>query len=249
MPFPKFTSGRSGRLTFDTLNELFSRVEALEGNSERKRWSIRPQSDAFFARVGVNNTGNPSQWAFTEVNRLFNASGAPLDPASWADVVGGRNSSGTLSNGTVSTFAYPLVGTGLAQGAIHPVVASYNSEGDLLYVPIVASGTSSSFPAKITAATVITTNLRWRYSCLPQRVASSGNAFEDVPNSSSLQAINGAEALADASPVFGVGMQPPQSGTLQMIRQPIRVGIVVTLTLDAAGRHSFSMPNGYKVIC
>lgn len=248
MPFPKFTSGRSGRLTFDTLNELFSRVEALEGNSERKRWSVRPQSDAFFARVGVNNTGNSSQWAFTEVNRLFNASGAPLDPASWADVVGGRNSSGTLSNGTVSTFAYPLVGTGLATGAIHPVVASYNSEGDLLYVPIVASGTSSSFPAKIATVTVITANLKWKYTCTPQRVNQAFDNFENIPGSGNIDALNGAEVLPDST-TFGVGMQPPLTGTLQMIRQPIRVGIVVTLTLDAAGRHSFSMPNGYKVIC
>lgn len=249
MPFPKFTSGRSGRLTFDTLNELFSRVEALEGNSDRKPWSIKPPSDAFFAKAGIANPSNPDQSSFTEVTRIPGASSSPLDPASWIDVTGGRNSSGYLPNNTISQFAYPLVGTGLSQGSIYPVVSTFNSEGDLIYVPIVSSGVSSSFPAKITTATPISTNLRWRYTCLPQRVQSSGNDFENVPNASAVQAINGAEVLADASPVFGVGMQPPQSGTLQMIRQPIRVGIIVTLTLDAGGRHSFSMPNGYKVIC
>jgi hypothetical protein len=249
MPFPKFTSGRSGRLTFDTLNELFSRVEALEGNSERKRWSVRPQSDAFFARVGVNNTGNTSQWAFTEVNRLFNASGAPLDPASWSDVVGGRNSSGTLSNGTVSTFAYPLVGTGLSTGDIHPVVATYNSEGDLLYVPIVASGTSSSFPAQIISNTVVIANLRWQYTCKRVFIDTAGTGWAIPSGGTQFNALNGPEFVSDAAPVYGVGMQPPQSGTLQMIRQPIRAGVIVMMALDATGRHFFSMPNGYKVIC
>jgi hypothetical protein len=44
-------------------------------------------------------------------------------------------------------------------------------------------------------------------------------------------------------------MQPPQSGTLQMIRQPILNFVVVIVTDDGFGELVFSMPNGYRVIC
>jgi len=248
MPFPKFTSGRSGRLTFDTLNELFQRVEALEGTSERKPWSINAPEAAFFAKVGTQNPNFSDQYSFTEVCRKFNVAAAPLDPAAWTAVTGGRSSAGPVAGG-VSSYVYPLKGTGLQAGSVYPVVATVDDRGYLIYVPISAPAVGNAFPAFIAATAVLVSNFRWQYTCRRVSVNSAGNGW-DIPTSGpTFTALNGAEAQAsDTPPIYGVGMQPPASATLQMIRQPIRIGTIVTMTFDA-DRYSFSMPNGYKVIC
>lgn len=250
MPFPKFTSGGSGRLTFDVMNELFARVEKLEGNARPGGLELPQMKHAFFAKVTAQNTGtNAHQFSFAEVCRQNpqTAYGGTFDPAAWVQVNGGQTSAGVpLAGGTVSAFRYPLIGSGITVGSILPIVASVDEKGNLVYVPIQASSGTVSFPARIVGNSVISANSRWLYQI--RRVVVSANAFSDSQTDTS-QALNGAENVTDAPPVFGVGMQPPTSGTLQMIRQPIRNNVVVVVTDDGAGKLVFSMPNGYRVVC
>lgn len=250
MPFPKFSSGGSGRLTFDVMNELFSRVEKLEAEALPGGMKLAKPRYAFFARVTAQNTGpNAHQYSFAEVCRQNpqTAYGSTLDPAAWTTVNGGQTSLGvnTGAGGTTSSFRYPLIGTGISVGSVLPIVGTCTDKGDLIYVPVQSAG-SISFPARIVSSTTITTNLRWQYQV--KRVTVSGTAFSDAQSTTSA-ALNGAESVADAPPVFGVGMQPPTSGTLQMIRQPIRNNVIVTVCDDGGGNLVFSMPNGYRVIC
>lgn len=250
MPFPRFTSGGSGRLTFDVMNELFARVEKLEGKARQGGLELPQMKHAFFAKVTAQNVSpNQHQFSFAEVCRKDpqTAYGGTLDPAAWTPVNGGQTSAGVpLAGGTVSSFRYPLIGSGITVGTILPIVASVDEGGNLVYVPIQASGGTISYPARIVSNTVLTTNLRWLYQV--KKVVVSGNSFSDAQTDTSA-ALNGAETLSDASPVFGVGMQPPTSATLQMIRQPIRNNLVVVVTDDGAGKLVFSMPNGYRVVC
>lgn len=250
MPFPKFSSGGSGRLTFDVMNELFSRVEKLEADALPGGMKLAKPRYAFFARVTAQNTGsNQHQYSFAEVCRKNpqTAYGSTLDPAAWTLVNGGQTSLGvnTGAGGTTSSFRYPLIGSGISVGSVLPIVGTYTDKGDLVYVPVQAAG-GISFPARIVSSTTITTNVKWQYQV--KRVTVSGTAFSDAQSTTS-PALNGAESVADAPPVFGVGMQPPTSGTLQMIRQPIRNNVIVTVCDDGGGNLVFSMPNGYRVIC
>lgn len=248
MPFPKFTSGRSGRLTFDVLNELFDRVEALEKNGERSPWSISAPRDAFFAKVGVGSAVNTDQFSFTEVCRDLSVQGTALDPAAWTSVTGGRSSVGIdKTTGATTLFAYPLVGAGLVQDTIVTAVATADTTGNVVYIPV-QTAVGNTFPAQIVSNAVITANLRWKYTCKRVSVDSAGTGWVIPTGGSTFTALNGPEAIGDAPPVYGVGMQPPTSPTLQMIRQPIRTGTIVIMNNDT-GRYSFSIPNGYKVIC
>lgn len=250
MPFPKFTSGGSGRLTFDVMNELFARVEKLEGKARPGGLELPKMKHAFFARVNKQNISpNQHQFSFVEVYRQNpqTAYGGTLDPQAWTPMNGGQTSAGVpLSGGTVSSFRYPLIGSGITVGTILPIVASVDEKGNLVYIPIQASGGSISYPARIVSKSALTSNVRWLYQV--KKVVVSANDFSDAQADTS-PALNGAETVSDASPVFGVGMQPPTSATLQMIRQPIRDNVVVVVTDDGAGNLVFSMPNGYRVVC
>lgn len=244
MTFPKFTSGGSGRLTFDVMNDLFSRVEKLEAASAGDRFSLRDQSEIFFARVGTQN-GTTNEWSFAEVARKTNTASLPsYDPTAW-DTISGRTSTGQ-SGANVSSFRYPLIASGVSTGQILPIIASATMTGDLCYIPVEASAGSTTFPARITASTSIATN-RWSYAC-NRSIVDTSNAFVDASPVQTITAYNGAESVSDSSPIFGVGMQPPTSATLQMIRQPIRNNVVVMVT-EVGGKYAFSMPNGYRVIC
>lgn len=252
MPFPKFTSGGSGRLTFDVMNELFARVEKLEGKARPGGLDLQPMKHAFFAKVTAQNTGsNAHQFSFAEVCRQNpqTAYGGTFDPAAWTAVNGGQTSAGVpLAGGEISAFRYPLIGSGITVGTILPIVASVDEKGNLVYVPIQATAAISSFAAKIMAASALVVNVRWAYTV--RKVESNGSGgYTEITTIPDRTAYNGAENAIDAAPVFGVGMQPPQSGTLQMIRQPIRQDVVVIVTDDGTGKLVFSMPNGYRVVC
>lgn len=252
MTFPRFTSGGSGRLTFDVMNELFARVEKLEGKARPGGLELPQMKHAFFAKVTAQNVSpNQHQFSFAEVCRKDpqTAYGGTLDPAAWTPVNGGQTSAGVpLAGGTVSSFRYPLIGSGITVGTILPIVASVDEGGNLVYVPIQATAATSSFAAKILSASALVANVKWAY--VVRKVESNGGGgYNEITTSPDRVAFNGAENANDAAPVFGVGMQPPQSGTLQMIRQPIRQDVVVVVTDDGAGRLVFSMPNGYRVIC
>lgn len=255
MPFPKFTSGGSGRLTFDVMNELFSRVEKLEGNARPGGLELPQMKHAFFAKVTAQNISpNQHQFSFAEVCRQNpqTAYGGTLDPAAWTAVNGGQTSAGVpLAGGPVSAFRYPLIGSGITVGSILPIVASVDEKGNLVYVPIQAGGGSVSFPARIVGYQNIEPNKSWRYLVRQVVVAATATQLDFTDIGNFMDAWNGAEWLSDVPsfPVFGVGMQPQPSPTLQMIRQPIRPGAHVVVVDDGNGKLVFSMPNGYKVIC
>lgn len=250
MPFPKFTSGGSGRLTFDVMNELFARVEKLEGKARPGGLELPQMKHAFFAKVTAQNASpNQHQYSFAEVCRQNpqTAYSGTLDPAAWTPVNGGQTSAGVpLAGGTVSSFRYPLIGSGITVGTILPIVASVDEKGNLVYVPIQAGGGSVSFPARIISSSIITPNSRWLYSV--KRVIVSGTSFSDA-QSNAVNALNGPEIIGDSPPSYGVGMQPPTNPTPQLIRQPIRNNVIVVVCDDGAGNLVFSIPNGYKVIC
>lgn len=255
MSFPKFTSGGSGRLTFDVMNELFARVEKLEGKARPGGLELPQMKHAFFAKVTAQNLSpNQHQFSFAEVCRKDpqTAYGGTLDPAAWTPVDGGQTSVGIpLAGGTVSSFRYPLIGSGITVGTILPIVASVDEKGNLVYVPIQASGGSISFPARIVEYQNIEPNKSWRYLVRRVVVAATATQLDFTYTSDPMDAWNGAEWVTDSPsvPVFGVGMQPQPTPTLQMIRQPIRAGVHVVVVDDGNGKLVFSMPNGYKVIC
>lgn len=233
MPLPRFSSGRVGRLSYDVVNQAFDKIERPEDTGSRTPFEEHP-TDVFYAFItGVHPTV-PTRFSFIEIQH-----DGPADlPTS--SVSGGR----TSSDGT-DQFAYPAIGTGATEGDRVLVVSMFTKDG-LNIFRIIPRGNAGSFPARIVSSTTITTNVKWQYQV--KRVTVSGTAFSDAQSNTS-PALNGAESVADAPPVFGVGMQPPTSGTLQMIRQPIRNNVIVTVCDDGGGNLVFSMPNGYRVIC
>lgn len=239
MPLPRFTSGRIGRLSYDVVNQAFDKIEGPQNGGNRREFSDSI-SDVFAVLItGVHPT-NPSRYSFVEIQY----DGFALSPTSI--VSGGR----TSSNGT-DTFAYPAIGAGAAEGDKVLVASVFTLDGTNAF-RIIREAQSITFPAIISASSVIVADVRWRYTMSRVNGTVTGTAYPSWTTvGASFTGYNGAENVTDASGIYGVGMQPPQTGsaTFSMKRQPIKNGVVVPVTIDANGTAMFSIPNGYKVTC
>jgi hypothetical protein len=233
MTFPKFSSGSIGRLGFETMNDVFARIERLEQRTQMFDPSVTTRV-IFMAQItGVDASGSGS---FTEVNFGDFPSQVP------ELMTNGK----TSSDGT-DEFAYPALGANLTAGEIVMLVPVYSKDGKLVH-KVVRDSVNSSFPAVVQGASVLNVNRQWKYTVkkvtiseLPAQayVGTYGNSFS---------AYNGPEWNTDGAGIYGVGMET-SSTTATFIRKPIKTGTVVVCTVDLNGVAVFSIPNGYRVNC
>lgn len=251
MPFPRFSRGRAGALTFDTMNEVFDRIEALEGMLSQNRGLKRGRMTPFLGKILAQNPTDPTEFSFEEVTWSAN-----LTPNVWAQVEGGRTSSDGQSD-----FAYPAVGSTLAAGKIVMLFPMNRDSSTISTNPNVKNGTlvfhaletgasSSTRVGRIMSSTSAGQG-NWEYTLKDAKATVSGSTVSWTYNASSpdFKAYNGAEAPADSPTTYGVGMVPNLTPAPQMNRKQIRTGVVVTCILDEGGKWVFSVPNGYEVIC
>jgi len=238
--FPRFTSGSVGRLTFDVVNDLFARVESLEASRKENR-------------TGTEQLGYPIMLA--KVLEVRAAQGvADCLEAKWVEQasspcggvdmdVGGRRS-GTEAD----PWEFPIYGNGLEVGQIVAIFANYAADGRLFYRTVGGSAGGGGVAARIKSAAVITANVAWRYEV--ELVEWNGSSWQLTDPQTILQAVNGCESMPDptypTTATFGVGFVPP-AGLQQLVRLPIRNGIVVSISGTASP--FFAVPNGYLVTC
>ena len=237
MEFPRLTSGGSGRLTFDVVNDMFERIEALEGKGIAPKKHRDYMSDIFPAKISQENPAAPGQYFFQEQQRLANGS---------YEATSGRSSSGYL-NGALSSYAYPAIApTGLPNGTFVFLHGRENALSKLEYLAI--SQIASTTVAIIQSSSAIVTNARWKYTVAEAEYVAASDLFRAITGAQPFFAWNGAENVADTGTTYGVGFIP-QTPSPVLTRQPIRAGVTVEIIRDKNGLSMFSIPNGYRVVC
>jgi hypothetical protein len=241
MEFPRLTSGGSGRLTFDVVNDMFERIEALEGKGIPRKLHKDYASDIFPAQITTENPAKPGEYQFTEQSR-FPATGIFVS-------INGRRSSGYLQ-GIFTNYATPAIAqAGLPSGSILYLLGRDNQDGKLEYLSVSSPAQSGGGTvALIQSATPITTNLRWKYSVIEAQYLDMSNIFIPLVGATSFFAWNGAENTTDSTSK-GVGFVPSSNAAAIYTRQPIKNGIAVEIIKDKNRLAMFSIPNGYKVVC
>jgi hypothetical protein len=229
-------------LTFDVVNDMFDRIEALEGKGIPRKLHKDYASDIFPAQITTENPAKPGEYQFTEQSR-FPATGSFVS-------INGRRSSGYI-NGVFTNYATPAIAqAGLPSGSILYLLGRDNQDGKLEYLSVSSPAQSGGGTvALIQSATPITANLRWKYSVIEAQYTTAQNIFTAVVGATSFFAWNGAENVGDSSTGYGVGFIPQSNPSLVLTRQPIRSGIAVEIIRDKNGLAMFTVPNGYKVVC
>ena len=243
MSLPRFTSGRVGKLSFQQLNEMFDRLEALELKVDRgdgaKGYSGENRKLIVLLKLTSKHATLPL-FNFTEMTL------AGIFPSSVTYVVldGGR----TASDGT-NLYAYPFVSTTAAVGDLVAAIAvnqrsTVLPDGGLCYLPVGGGGssTSTTFAAKVTIAGG--TAPVFSYTLIEVEGASLAAKAGAV----AFIAKNGAEVPSDVQGSYGVGFAPP-TAVASLTRKAIKVNTVVMVTKDAAGTYVFNCVNGYGVTC
>ena len=240
MEFPRLTSGGSGRLTVDVVNDMFERIEALEGKGIPRKLHKDYASDIFPAKITTENPAAPGQYQFTEQERTA---------ANTYQSINGRRSSGYLL-GVFTNYATPAIAqAGLPSGSILYLLGRDNQAGKLEYLSVSSPAqTGGGTVALIQSATPITANLRWKYSVIEAEYFTTQNIFTAAVGATSFFAWNGAENTTDSTSK-GVGFVPSSNAAAIYTRQPIKNGIAVEIIRDKNGLAMFSIPNGYKVVC
>jgi hypothetical protein len=230
MSFPRFNSGSIGRLTFDTMNQVFDRIEALESDALRR--TAKPEKTRQIFPVRVTGTNAFGQSSFYEVHQAsaFTAGG-------WNQLQGGVSSS---SNG--NDFAYPLRGLYTVNQIVW-VSAVNADDGTLYYVGIV--DTANRPETVIIKSSGSIGGGRWLYTVWRVFFNPSTALYQDI--AIDIPAYNGAENRVDGSALKGVGFMGTSTATYT--RNPIANDVVVTGFMDSDGTFHFSMPNGYTVTC
>lgn len=250
MPFPRYSRGSNGSVSFTTMNEIFDRIEALDGLPAASKGKGRPKPGPFLARLLVPKPNVLNTWSFVEVTHETS-----LGMLAYPSVEGGRVS----SDGTDS-WAYPAVGSGLIAGQIvmlFPMNRDSSTAGIGSGIANPLNGTlvfhvmtapSQDIVARVAGAVASGTQ-RWKYTMqMCDAVLQSGAITWVVPNGEPVfNAWNGAEAVTDSAGSYGVGSSPPAATTIT--RQPIKTGVVVNCTKDRNGNWTFICPNGYAVTC
>lgn len=247
MPFPRFNSGSFGNLTFKVMNELFSRVEALEAKQSPLPKPVidnRP----FLAELKAQQPGFPGVWEFIEVAPT--PAWTETNPQ-YKEVRGGRQSSNDTDK-----YAYPALGEGFVAGDYALLVPGNREDGVptksrykgcFRAIPLKLGSQSIAMGSIVSSAVVIADQL-WDYT-VDRGVDSPFGPGSFV--SFGLPPItvrNTVEMIQDFPAVKGVGMVPPSGPTLQ--RQPLRDGLEVMCFKQPGDTKWYCcVPNGYKVIC
>lgn len=260
----RFTRGRLGRLSFDVLNEIFARLDRLEGVPGRPRRVKYDPRLIFRAKIidvranqGSDSGGFAQEASFDEV--VIDG----LDPG--AVLTGGRTS---YDNRTTQSdpFHEPIIGNGLTAGSTVFVHPTNTVRGKLRYLVISGAAAAGrvSAPYVIESATEITTNQSqkmWRYSLNPLVInATTTNRIDSIAGAATafIFAFNLTEFNTDANNQYGLGFRPdivPGPGPT-LVRQPIKIGTVVEVfswpnsnTSGPTPISYFLAPNGYEVTC
>jgi hypothetical protein len=240
MPFPRFTSGRTGNLTFSLLNEMMERIEAVERATGAKAIKLPGQLPPFLARVLSLNTANGIEYAFEEV--AYPTSHSISSPI----VVSG----GRTSRQDANLYAFPLIGSGLAIGQVVFAFPVYDQDSRLVFHTVESAGGAMTKVAQVVSFATMQTNTRWTYLMRPVKIDpnSSYPNFTWIQNGPDFAALNGAENVTDTTTIKGVGAEPPIGPTYT--RMPIKAGVIAPCTIDSDRNYwLFSVPNGYKVVC
>lgn len=241
-PFRRFTSGSAGELSFDILNDVFSRIEALEGDGTIGSSRTVGEEPLLLARLGVPGAFN--QYAFQEV---------ALAPGnqSFPTMQGGINS-GLLPNDIYTRAAIPLDDAVYEVGDIVLLTPFRKTDGTDYYAILRPVGSRvrpymvmSSRPAIGSPSG----SLRWVYTVARATANLNTQSDELLWSTADAQsnAVNAAEAADDGQGFIGQGTRLPSGATA--VRQPIRNGTIVLCTDTGGNALVFSMPNGYEVNC
>jgi hypothetical protein len=244
MSLPRFTSGRVGKLSFQQLNEMFDRLEALELKVDRGDGANTYNGENRKLIVLLKLTSKHATlplFDFTEMVLV----GISASSVTYVVLDGGR----TSSDGA-NLYAYPFVSTTAAVGDLVAAIAvnqrsTVLPDGGLCYLPVGGSATpstSTTFAAKVTASSG--TAPVFSYTCIEVEGSSFGTKTGAVP----FAAKNGAEVPTDATGSYGVGFSPP-TAVATLVRKAIKVGTVVMVTKDGQGTYKFNCVNGYGVTC
>jgi hypothetical protein len=247
-PFKRFTAGQIGELSFDILNDVFSRIEALEQREEPQPRNPRENDfdDMILARLGVRGINN--RYAWTEVAAAPNNLSFP-----------------SMSGGLVSNVGQDLYATEAVAvddsvyqvGDIVFLLPARKSDGRA-YMAIMRPAGSRVRVFKITASTSIpglpAGSPAWKYDVIRSEVtfdpATNLYQWTDIAaqDNDVTIALNAAETVGDTATNIGLGTVLPPSVT-GYTRQPIKVGTRVLCTDTGGNTLVFSMPNGYAINC
>lgn len=240
MPFPRFTSGRTGNLTFSLLNEMMERIEAVERAAGANPMKMPGQLPPFLARVVSVNPSSGIEYEFEEV--AYPTSHSISSPV----VVSGGRTSRQDSN----LYAFPLIGSGLSTGQVVFAFPVYDQDSRLVFHTVEAAGGAMTKVARVVSAVALQANVRWSYTMQP--VKSDPNSPSPnvawISDGPTFVALNGSENVTDSATIKGIGAEPPTGPTYT--RMPIKSGVIAPCTLEPNGSWwVFSVPNGYKVVC
>ncbi len=247
-PFKRFTAGQIGELSFDTINDIFSRIEALEGIAQPAPRNPRETDfkDMIVARLGVRGINN--RYAWTEV-------AAATNNLSFPTMSGGLRS--TVGSDLYATEAVAVDDSVYQVGDIVFLLPARKSDGRA-YMAIVRPAGSRVRVFKITASTPIpglpAGSPAWKYDVIRSEVsfdpATNLYQWTDIAaqDEDVTIALNAAETVIDTATNIGLGTVLPPSVT-GFTRQPIKVGARVLCTDTGGNTLVFSMPNGYAINC
>ena len=245
MQFPRFTDGEVGRLTFAHMNDLFARVEALEGAASSPSASAGTRGRVVTVRV----TGQPSGgvYSWVEVERKGDA---------WLDKPDGLTST-DASVVPPNAVATPIIGAITEPFPIPLVIApQYKEDGSLFYSPT-APGSPGAGVYKVTSFLAYGNLTRWQYTLRKQKLEIVNNlpTFQTDTNFDPVVGLNGAEQRDDpaymtaTNDLYGVGWARPEGGKVQA-RNPIQIGIMVSaVPISGSSFYFFSLGNGYTTVC
>lgn len=234
MTLPRFTSGQFGRLDFSHLNDAFGYIDLQRGSGEKDPLAADERLPLITARITGRDSANHS---WVEVAR---------QSGSWQDVQGGRTSTSASND-----FAFPAMTVDeshVASDSIVVLVPKRGMRGEIRYV-ILNPVFGMVQLAMIQTVEAIDPGRRWRY--IAQTATASASGAPLVPSYSTsgtpFVLFNSVEEMPDTATIYGVGSY--KNANFTIVRQPLRVGLIVLATRISSSMAVCSIPNGYRYEC
>jgi hypothetical protein len=233
MSLPRFVGGSVGRLSFDMLNDAFSRIERLEQRAIARADSAADKTrEVIVAKVLQVDTGT----GYRSIMEATQATHALV--ALNAKTSGVRSADG-------GAFGIPLIGSAAVVGDVVFVVMLIAADGKAFFREI---PTGAAFPAKVISYAQMTgLPQRWEYTMQKVAIEGTGLAAIYTAYGGNFIAYNGAEMRTDTA-LKGVGFSSSVAG-LTYAKNPILADVVAVCCADRNGKIGFSLPNGYTVTC
>ena len=234
MSLPRFIGGSVGRLSFDMLNDAFSRIERLEQRAIARADSAGDKTrEVIVAKVVAIDTS-------TGYRSIMEATQASLSVVALnAKTSGVRSADG-------GAFAIPLIGSAAVVGDVVFVIMLIAADGKAFFREI---PTGAAFPAKVISSSQMNgAPTRWEYTMQKVNIEGTGLSAIYTAFGGNFIAYNGAEMRADTAALKGVGFSSSVAG-LTYAKNPIQADVVAVCCADRNGKMGFSLPNGYTVTC